>query len=555
MTFQLGGPSATDTRFEIVDRAWTKVMYSFSGEAPGASLAVISTGNVGIGTVSPSAKLDVLGVGRIVQPNDPLAAGAVAAKILSYSPSPYGILFRGYETGVHSIQVQREANDAQLFGLSLQPLGGNVGIGTTNPSYRLVVSNGGAVGGEFDANGTIQPGGFGIQAYNRSTSAYVPLGLYGSSILIGGNVGIGTTSPSSKVHLYSTSAPWYATVLAEGSVGRFAVKDTDDVYVGSIDIQNYIAFNLSAGTDASYGAITERMRINASGNVGIGTTSPATLLDINGATTFRNTLFLASEGILSWSSDLGNGQGGLVIGSVASKGVLLRGGASGTGIFLNSSNNVGIGTTSPGYTLDVSGTFRVTGDVTFASTLTMGTSGTQYIRMGRFPNSTTNTGEAWIGRASDRNTGTMTVQLGGNSASNRSFEVVDYAWSVVLFSVSSGGTATASGDVIAYSDKRVKENISPILNPLQKVLGMKGVYYNRTDLDDKSRKIGFIAQDIKDILPEVVTYNKEQDRYGVSYGNITALLIEAIKEQQTQIMSQQHIITDLQSRLTKLESE
>jgi len=222
---------------------------------------------------------------------------------------------------------------------------------------------------------------------------------------------------------------------------------------------------------------------------------------------------------------------------------------------ITSGGNVGIGTTSPGYTLDVSGTFRVTGDVTFASTLTMGTSGTQYIRMGRFPNSTTNTGEAWIGRASDRNTGTMTVQLGGNSASNRSFEVVDYAWSVVLFSVSSGGTATASGDVIAYSDKRVKENISPILNPLQKVLGMKGVYYNRTDLDDKSRKIGFIAQDIKDILPEVVTYNKEQDRYGVSYGNITALLIEAIKEQQTQIMSQQHIITDLQSRLTKLESE
>jgi hypothetical protein len=77
----------------------------------------------------------------------------------------------------------------------------------------------------------------------------------------------------------------------------------------------------------------------------------------------------------------------------------------------------------------------------------MGTGGTQYIRMGRFPASITNTGEAWIGRASDRNAGTMTVQLGGNSASNRQFEVVDYGWSVVLFSVNSNGNITASGTV------------------------------------------------------------------------------------------------------------
>jgi hypothetical protein len=83
-------------------------------------------------------------------------------------------------------------------------------------------------------------------------------------------------------------------------------------------------------------------------------------------------------------------------------------------------------------------------DLTFNGTLTMGTGGTQYIRMGRFPASVTNTGEAWIGRASDRNSGTMTVQLGGNSASGRNFEVVDYAWSTVLFNVNSGGVATAS---------------------------------------------------------------------------------------------------------------
>jgi hypothetical protein len=157
------------------------------------------------------------------------------------------------------------------------------------------------------------------------------------------------------------------------------------------------------------------------------------------------------------------------------------------------------------------------------------------ITLGTFPNSTTNTGEAWIGRASDRNQGTMTVQLGGNSSSSRSFEVVDYAWTVVLFSVSSGGTATASGDVVAYSDRRIKENIVTITDPLDKVLRLRGVSYNRTDLEDKSTKIGFIAQEVQNVVPEVVTYNKEQDRYGVSYGNMTALLVEAIKEQQIKI--------------------
>ena len=79
--------------------------------------------------------------------------------------------------------------------------------------------------------------------------------------------------------------------------------------------------------------------------------------------------------------------------------------------------------------------------------LSMATSGTSYIRMGAFPNSTSNSGEAWIGRASDRNSGTMTVQLGGGSSSSRSFEVVDYAWTTVLFSVGSNGNITTNGNI------------------------------------------------------------------------------------------------------------
>jgi hypothetical protein len=76
------------------------------------------------------------------------------------------------------------------------------------------------------------------------------------------------------------------------------------------------------------------------------------------------------------------------------------------------------------------------------------------LTVGNFPNSITNTGEAWVGRANDRNTGTLTVQLGGNSASSRSFEVVDYAWSTVLFSVNSNNTVSVNNYLEAGSSLR-----------------------------------------------------------------------------------------------------
>jgi hypothetical protein len=69
MTFQLGGTTATNTRFEIVDRAWTKVMYSFSGVAPANTIIAIDNGNVGIGAATPSEKLEVAGAVRATQLN------------------------------------------------------------------------------------------------------------------------------------------------------------------------------------------------------------------------------------------------------------------------------------------------------------------------------------------------------------------------------------------------------------------------------------------------------------------------------------------------------
>lgn len=114
----------------------------------------------------------------------------------------------------------------------------------------------------------------------------------------------------------------------------------------------------------------------------------------------------------------------------------------------------------------------------------------------------------------------------------------------VVHTLHSNGTFTASGDVVAYSDERVKENINTIEYALDKVKALRGVTYNRTDKKDKSEKVGVIAQEIKEVLPQVV-FEQEDGMLGVSYGNITAVLIEAIKEQQTQIEELKELVNKL----------
>lgn len=96
------------------------------------------------------------------------------------------------------------------------------------------------------------------------------------------------------------------------------------------------------------------------------------------------------------------------------------------------------------------------------------------------------------------------------------------------------GNLTATGDVTAYSDARVKENIKTIDNSLDIILKLRGVRYNRIDLENKKTKIGVIAQETELVLPEVVDKDTT-GMYNVSYGNMAGLFIEAIKGQQRQI--------------------
>lgn len=91
------------------------------------------------------------------------------------------------------------------------------------------------------------------------------------------------------------------------------------------------------------------------------------------------------------------------------------------------------------------------------------------------------------------------------------------------------GNWTATGNVTAYSDERLKSNIQTIEGAVDTVKALRGVTFEK----DGKASLGVIAQEVQKVLPEVVVEGEEY--LSVAYGNIVGLLIEAIKEQQNQI--------------------
>ena len=201
---------------------------------------------------------------------------------------------------------------------------------------------------------------------------------------------------------------------------------------------------------------------------------------------------------------------------------------------------MGIGTTSPLNKLHVDGNIQIGGWTT---------AGSRFIGTARIDNGAFTAGsagmevesvtESGLGNYDQKihltshryNGGTSRVLTASFTSGNNRVGIGDTTPSYTLDAV---GTIRATGDVIAYSDARVKDNVKTIDNALEKVKKLRGVSYTRNDIEDKSTKVGVIAQEVLKVLPEVVDQD-ENDKYSVSYGNITGVLIEAIKEQQKQI--------------------
>ncbi len=140
--------------------------------------------------------------------------------------------------------------------------------------------------------------------------------------------------------------------------------------------------------------------------------------------------------------------------------------------------------------------------------------------------------------------GTMTVTAGAGMTGGGSFTANQTGNSSVTLNAIAGngitvnaddiamsgsftGGFTATGDITAYSDESLKTNIQTIDNALNRVEAVRGVTFER--LEDGSVSTGVVAQELHAVLPEAVKTD-ENGLHHVAYGNITGLLIEAVKE-------------------------
>ena len=219
-------------------------------------------------------------------------------------------------------------------------------------------------------------------------------------------------------------------------------------------------------------------------------------------------------------------------------------GNAGTGVlYLNSTGtryllNDGSNYTLNGQDLFINGSKAVTqntggtilGTYNFRSALSVGTNGQSGTLVAY--------GSGAIGDSAS-----MSFHRPGTYGINMGLDTTDNAfrlggWSngtnVYRWTSDGSGNFVASGNVTAYSDERLKTNIKTIENALDTVSKMRGVTYERIDSGIKG--VGVIAQEMKEVLPEVVMEALSDDEYmSVSYGNIVGVLIEAIKELKAEI--------------------
>ena len=140
-------------------------------------------------------------------------------------------------------------------------------------------------------------------------------------------------------------------------------------------------------------------------------------------------------------------------------------------------------------------------------------------------------------------TGNVTGNCSGTSNNITAYTInqnVGSSNSPTFTGITVNGSITATGDIIAYytSDKRHKNNIQPITNALSKVSKLNGVTWEwDNDVNEvikQSPKTGLIAQEVEEVLPEVVK-TRDDGFLALDYSKMMGLMVEAIKEQQAQI--------------------
>ena len=453
------------------------------------------TGNVGIGTISPASKLHVQG-------------GAI-----------------GVTTG-------------QKIGWLYNPTAATPDNNMYN--YILTANNGGVPASPLEISGSRWTSGNtrGV-IFTHQTGGEI------MTIMTGGNVGINNTSPAKKLEISSPTSGDGILLTGDGTGGGmatgnyrsigFSYTDTDTSYGSEIKFEIPDSANhggqISFWTDeiTNPGNSIRAMTISRSQNVGIGTTSPTTKLSVSdGAAMYGNSNYLVqikrnatngNDNLSKASILLGNNSNAMQIAYGGTTDRLRFIDGSGTErITMLNGGNVGLNEINPVHKLDVKhGRIALTGLVQ----VTRNTSNPGYVA--------------------------LSGQLPGYNANT--YPTIESSTNDLHFAVGGVYTGYISHNTgfSDISDISLKENIEDIPDALAKVIAMRGRYFTwKNELQNNEKQVGFIAQEVEEQLPEVVTATAGGTK-GVSYGKVTALLVNAIKEQQ-------EIIESLKTRIETLEN-
>ena len=329
--------------------------------------------------------------------------------------------------------------------------------------------------------------------------------INGTSVLSATALGSGVTGSSLTSVGTLTSGTWNATTIAVNQGGTGQTSYTNgQLLIGNTTGNTLTKTTLTAGDNVSItngaGSITiaadaVNLGYTSGSSVGTVTSSTGTDATIPAATTGVAGLVTTTTQTFAGAKTFNNG----IVGS-------LTGNASTATALLNARTINGV-------------SFDGTDSITVADSTKLPL-----------------TGGTMTGQLVIQNSGPQ-IHMADTSGSGDDFyiEVNGGLWKIendagtTVFYVTQAGEVVADNNITAYSDARLKENVVTIDSALDKVSQMRGVYYNRIDDETKTRNIGVIAQEIEEVLPEVV-HTREDDMKSVAYGNIVGILIEAIKE-------------------------